>query len=119
MKIGIVGSRRYPRLDDVRQFIRALERSTVIVSGGAIGVDTVAVETAIALRMSYEVYHADWSRYGRRAGALRNQQIVNASDYIVAFWDGDSPGTQITINMAKRDGKLLNVFHASSSSLFL
>ena len=33
-------------------------------------------------------------KYGKRAGILRNRDIVDAADIVVAFWDGKSPGTK-------------------------
>lgn len=112
-RIAIVGSRDYPNLDAVRQFVWEQERTTVIISGGARGVDTVAVEEARRLHMPYEVYPAEWSRYGRRAGAMRNHAIVEKATEVVAFWDGKSPGTAITIGLAKSMKKPLRVIPAS------
>jgi len=110
MRIAIVGSRDYLNLDEVRQFVREQSRDTVIVSGGAVGVDSAAVAEARRLGMPYEVYLPDWQKHGRRAGALRNQQIVAAADEVVAFWDGVSRGTAITMEMAKSARKTLRVF---------
>lgn len=109
MKLAIVGSRDYPRLEDVRQFVFEQERTTVIVSGGARGVDSVAVEEARRLHMPYEVYPADWNQHGRSAGFRRNQTIVDAADEVVAFWDGESRGTTDTVNRAKRANKPVRV----------
>ena len=108
-KIAIVGSRGFTRLDLVRQFVREQERDTVIVSGGAAGVDTVAIEEAKRLGMPHEVFLPDWSRHGRRAGILRNKQIVDAAQEVVAFWDGWSNGTKATIDMARISRKPLRV----------
>lgn len=110
MKIAIVGSRDYPRLEEVRQFVREQERTTVIVSGGARGVDTAAVDEARRLRMSYEIYPPDWNRYGRRAGLVRNEEIICAADEVVAFWDGKSSGTAHAMQLARDANKPLTVF---------
>lgn len=116
MRIAVVGSRDYKDLEAVRQFVFEQERDTVIVSGGAFGVDLAAVESARRLHMPYEVYLADWSRHGRKAGAIRNREMVDRADEIVAFWDGKSRGTKITIDMAKASGKPLRVFVPPSAS---
>lgn len=65
----------------------------------------------VAIRDNYwlEVYKPDWARYGRAAGAIRNKQIVDACDKLIAFWDGKSKGTKISIDMAEKQGKLLKV----------
>ena len=109
MKVAIVGSRGYRNLEEVRQFVRECERSTTIVSGGASGVDSVAVDEARRLGMTYEVHLPDWAVHGRAAGAIRNRVIVESADEIVAFWDGVSKGTKITIDMARAAGKPLRI----------
>ena len=109
MKVAIVGSRDWPSREAVTRYVLALPNDTVVISGGAPGVDRIAEKTARVIGLKVEVYPADWFKHGKRAGALRNQQIVDAADRIVAFWDGISKGTKITIDMAKRAGKPLEV----------
>lgn len=109
MRVAIVGSREYPSLDEVRQFVWELERDTVVVSGGALGVDRAAVDEAKRLGMAYEVYLPDWGRHGRSAGAIRNREIVTKADEVVAFWDGKSRGTRITIEIAEAQCKPVRV----------
>lgn len=109
MRIVVVGSREYPNMAEVVQFIFEQDRDTVIISGGAAGVDTVAIHEARRHRMPYEVYPANWSRHGRSAGAVRNREMVDKADEVVAFWDGKSRGTKITIDYAKAQGKPLRV----------
>jgi hypothetical protein len=110
MKVAIVGSREYPNLSKVRQYIQSLPIDTVIVSGGARGVDKCAEKVAQGIGLQTEIYPADWHKYGKAAGMKRNQQIVEASDRIVAFWDGESRGTKNTIDTAKKLGKGVTVF---------
>lgn len=114
MRIAVVGSRTYPNLAEVRQFVWEQDRDTVIVSGGASGVDSAATDEARRLGMDYEVHLPDWAAFGRRAGIVRNRTIVEASDGVVAFWDGKSRGTQFTIDYARERGKLLRVFPEAS-----
>lgn len=109
MKIAVVGSREYPKLEEVRQFVFEQPRTTVIVSGGALGVDKVAVESARDYGMPYEVHLPDWNKHGRKAGIVRNRAIVDSSVEVVAFWDGKSKGTQFTIEYAKSQGKRVTV----------
>lgn len=76
-----------------------------IISGGAKGADSFAEEFAEARNIETKVYKADWKKYGNRAGFLRNKKIVKNCDVVVAFWDGESKGTKITIDLAKEAGK--------------
>lgn len=100
MRLAIVGSRDYPCLDRVRELVRSLPSETVVVSGGARGVDATAVDEAKKCGLSTVVFPADWDRYGRSAGYKRNHKIVEACDEVVAFWDGKSKGTHHTIELA-------------------
>jgi YspA, cpYpsA-related SLOG family len=108
LKVAIVGSREYPRLDMVWDFITkqaARRPDTVIISGGARGVDTVA---AVAGRMAgLQVLEIipDWDGAGMEAGFLRNSEIVAQVESVVAFWDGSSRGTRDTIEKARSEGK--------------
>ncbi|MDQ6978134.1 MAG: DUF2493 domain-containing protein, partial [Ghiorsea sp.] len=54
-------------------------------------------------------YKADWKQFGRAAGVIRNKTIVENAAHILAFWDGKSPGTQNSINYAKKLNKPLTV----------
>jgi hypothetical protein len=110
MRIAVVGSRGFRNLAAVRHFVWEQDRNTVIVSGGAGGVDSAATGEARRLGMKYEVYLPDWDIHGRSAGIIRNRAIVERSDEVVAFWDGRSRGTQSTIEMARRLRKPLRVF---------
>jgi len=101
LKVAIVGSRDYPRLDQVQRYVRELPEFTTILSGGARGVDSCAVETARRRGLEIVEYLADWDGLGRRAGMVRNAQIVGAADLVVAFWDGKSRGTKNAIDHAR------------------
>lgn len=112
MKVAIVGSRNFPDPERVRAVVRAIlakHPGTEIVSGGARGVDSWAEEEARAQGAPVRVFPADWDRHGKRAGFLRNKDIVAHADHVVAFWDGESKGTQHTMNLAREAGKLAMV----------
>lgn len=117
MKVAIVGSRDYPDLDAVRAYVRALPLGTVVVSGGADGVDKEAVSEARSrFGMGWQEFLPNWAKYGARAGAVRNAEIVAFADRVVAFWNGTSKGTKITIDMARRAGKPCEVVTPPSST---
>lgn len=110
MLVAIVGSRGYPDLAQVRAFVRALPVGTTIVSGGARGVDQEAVLAAAARGLKTIVFPANWEKYGKKAGFLRNAEIVALVDEIVAFWDSRSRGTADTIDRANKAGKPVRIF---------
>lgn len=111
LKIAIIGSRNYPDLDRVTSFIKTISNNHTIVSGGARGVDRAAQRTAERLGMKTIIYPAKWNEYGKKAGLIRNQEIVNTADVVVAFWNGFSRGTKHTINLAKKAQKPVFIFN--------
>lgn len=108
MKIAIVGSRDFDRLDLVIEYVKALPKDTIVVSGGARGVDQIAAVAAHNAGLVVVVYRADWAR-GITAGFERNTLIVEQADMVVAFWDGKSKGTMDTIKKASAAGKSYEV----------
>jgi hypothetical protein len=112
--VAIVGSRRGLNWDKVRakiQHIVTREDVGLVVSGGAIGVDRMAETLALAAGKRVHSIRPDWKKFGRRAGMLRNAEIVDMADEIHAFWDGESPGTAGTIAIARRARKPLFVYN--------
>jgi predicted Rossmann fold nucleotide-binding protein DprA/Smf involved in DNA uptake len=104
-RVAIVGSRNYADLESVRAFVKALPPHSIVISGGASGVDCAAVEEATVRGMETVVYLPDWQRFGKAAGPIRNRKIVMCADVVVAFWDGRSLGTAHTIRIAESLGK--------------
>ena len=103
MKVCIVGSRDFPQMKQVEEYVNSLPEGTTVVSGGARGVDTVAEEAASKRGLQVEVFKADWERYGKIAGMIRNRTMLSTltkDDKVVAFWDGHSHGTNHSISCA-------------------
>ena len=101
MKIAIVGSRNVTVSDIGRYISNAGE----IVSGGAVGVDCCAAEYAKKNGIKLTEFLPQYERYGRAAPIVRNKEIVDYSDKIIAFWDGSSKGTLSVIKYAQKTGK--------------
>ncbi|MBE6548001.1 MAG: DUF2493 domain-containing protein, partial [Ruminococcaceae bacterium] len=85
------------------------EDVTEIVSGGAKGIDTDAETFAKENNIKTTVFLPDYSRYGRGAPILRNYQIVDYADEVLAFWDGKSKGTKSVIDYCKKQDKKVTV----------
>ena len=56
-----------------------------------------------------ESYPADWNRHGRSAGYIRNHEMLENADALIAFWDGRSKGTKNMIDIAMRAGKAVRI----------
>lgn len=74
---------------------------TEIVSGNGGNVDHAAEYCSSVLKLPCTVFKADW-KLGRKAGPLRNAQMAEYADALIAIWDGKSRGTQNMINEAKK-----------------
>ena len=110
MKLAIIGSRSfsdYTLLKD--HVINNFPDVRIIISGGAKGVDQLGEKLAKELCLSTEIYLPEWDRYGKSAGLIRNELIINNSDALIAFWDGASPGTKKSIEICRRIKKNLIV----------
>jgi len=104
-RLGIVGCKSYKNEKQFEKYLElTIEKLSInfdmIVSGGAPGTDTMAVEYAKRNKIEYIEYPAKWTQYGNSAGMLRNTTIVEQSTIILAFWDYRSSGTYDTINKA-------------------
>ena len=101
MKIAIIGSRNIGEIDLDKYVVHCDE----IITGGARGVDTCAEEYANEHGIKVTVITPDYNRYGRGAPIVRNKEIVDLSDKVLAFWDGSSRGTLSVINYARKTEK--------------
>lgn len=119
LKIAVVGSRDFPDKDFVlRSLADTFDIEDELISGGAKGVDTWAEEWADSQGITAYIYPADWKKHGKKAGFLRNEQIVEAADMLVAFWANKSPGTKHSINLAHNKKIPVVVFIAQSNGKF-
>lgn len=105
MNVANVGSRNLS--PDVESYLPG--ETTAIVTGGAKGVDQAAMDMAKRLSLELIVFRPDYKRYGRGAPIVRNQQIVQKADLVLAFRDGKSRGTKSSIDFAKKAGKKLKL----------
>jgi predicted Rossmann fold nucleotide-binding protein DprA/Smf involved in DNA uptake len=107
LKMAVVGSRSftdYSLLKASMDKYRESHSVAQIISGGAQGADSLAEKYAREHSIPIQVIRPDWS-LGKGAGIVRNRQIVAQCDVVLAFWNGTSPGTKSTIDIAKRAGK--------------
>lgn len=104
IKLAIVGSRNIHNLKLVMDKIKAIQEDNhiiEIISGGAPGVDHSAHCAASLLNIPFREIKANWKKYGRSAGPIRNYDIANECDVMLAIWDGKSPGTRNAIQTSE------------------
>ena len=82
-----------------------LPSEAVIVHGGAPGADRTAGFLADDFGFAVEEHPAEWEKHGKRAGFLRNVEMLESGvDLVLAFWDGASRGTKHMIDEARKRG---------------
>lgn len=98
MRLLVCGGRDFDRGDLVQRALRLL-RPTLVMHGAARGADMLAGLAAHALRIPVEPYYADWKQHGRRAGPIRNAEMLREGrpDAVLAF-----PGGRGTADMIKK-----------------
>lgn len=81
-----------------------------LVCGMARGADITAHDLWVDVKLPIHKFPADWNKHGRSAGYIRNTQMADFADALVAFWDGQSKGTAHMINTMKKLNKPVHVF---------
>lgn len=103
MKVIIAGCRDYsPTFNEITSAIATSGfLVTEIVTGDALGVDSIA--DGYAKEMGYDrvIFPPNWKKFGRSAGPIRNEKMANYAEALIAFWDGKSAGTKNMIKMAE------------------
>jgi hypothetical protein len=107
MKVLVCGDRYWNNRILFWVRLTQLPEGTVIIHGNAAGADTLAAD--VAKRHGFEViaFPADWKRYGRAAGPIRNRQMLDEKpDLVIAFHNNlsKSKGTKDCVEEAERRG---------------
>ena len=102
MRIAVIGSRDFNDYDQLKMVLNEHDNIELLVSGGAKGADSLGESWAKEKNVPTLIFKPEWDKYGRSAGFKRNQDIVNNSDLVIAFWDGQSRGTKSSIDLCKK-----------------
>ena len=115
MRILVCGSRTWTNHETIESALRPFtdnQPNTTVIHGGAKGADTLAGNIAYRIGFLVEEFPADWKRYGKAAGMIRNQQMLveGKPNIVLAFQIGDSRGTQNMIDIARKAGIEVRVY---------
>lgn len=112
MKLIVAGSRNfddYERLKNCLDQIHSQIGVAEVVCGMARGADLLGRKWALESGVAVVEFPADWDGLGKKAGFVRNAQMAEYGTHLIAFWDGESRGTESMIKLAKNKGLKVNV----------
>ena len=103
MKLIIAGGRDFTQEYIVNKVLYGLDSDIIdeVVCGDARGADTLGAEWAHIHHIPVKHFPANWDEYGKAAGYIRNAEMGQYSDMLIAFWDGKSRGTMNMIKTMK------------------
>lgn len=117
IRLVVAGSRSITNeafvFDQIQKMIEELNAlnpdSIIIVEGEATGVDRLAKLYAQSAGLKYRPMHADWERYPKMAGFIRNQFQAMYGTHLLALIRDGSPGTKDMINRASKEGLMIKI----------
>ena len=110
-KVIVAGSRTITDSKSINEILERYCYSDVeIVSGGAQGVDKIGEDYGNVWSLPVKIFPADWKQHDKAAGPIRNEEMAQYADVLVAFWDGKSKGTRDMINRALNHNLEVHVY---------
>jgi predicted Rossmann fold nucleotide-binding protein DprA/Smf involved in DNA uptake len=106
---AIIGSRTFRDYQFMKKVLQWYQIAKII-SGGAKGADSLAKLYAAEHNIPIAEFLPDWKQFGKSAGFRRNAQIINHCDAVIAFWDGQSKGTQHSVSIAEQTNKPVYIY---------
>ncbi|MGQ5176980.1 DUF2493 domain-containing protein [Bacillus halotolerans] len=109
IKVIVAGGRDFNDYELLRRKLDSALRNRqkekiIIVSGKARGADSLGERYAREKGYEISEHPADWDKFGKAAGYIRNKEMAEEADALMAFWDGKSRGTKHMIDLAKKNG---------------
>ncbi|MFC1884652.1 DUF2493 domain-containing protein [Thermodesulfobacteriota bacterium] len=108
MKTAVIGNRDFNDYEKLKQALSQFKIS-VLVSGGAKGADTLAERYADEHGIEKEIIKPDYKSFGKSAIFIRNREIVEKCERLIAFWNGKPGGTEYTIKHADKKNKEITI----------
>jgi hypothetical protein len=96
MKVIVAGSRYFKDFKRLIDELLKIQKDVTIdeiVSGGCHGADKYGECWADLFDIPVKIFKADWKKYGKAAGPIRNKEMAEYGDMLVLFWDGKSKGS--------------------------
>ena len=110
MKLAIIGSRTFNNYSLLESYLNPHKNNiSLVISGAAKGTDSLSEKWANENNIKTLIFPADWNKYGKRAGYIRNEDIIKNCDNVIAFWDKKSKGTKHALSLCKKYNKLYRI----------
>jgi hypothetical protein len=118
LRLIIAGSRdwnNYNILRDITNeiltdiYFKSPFTSVQVISGTARGADLLGEQYAKEYNFDIKRFPADWEKYGKKAGFLRNIEMAKNADACIVFWDGKSKGSRHMIDIAEENNLSLYI----------
>jgi YspA, cpYpsA-related SLOG family len=114
MKLIVAGSRTfidYPKLKaSLDNLLKNTDKKDVtIISGAANGADRLGEQYAEENGIALDKHPANWDRFGKSAGYIRNKEMAEVATHLALFWDGISKGSKHMLDIAKEKGLIIRV----------
>ena len=91
-------------LDAISGYFGTVELPITLIQGGAKGGDACGGQAAIRMGWAQEVYPAEWEKFGKRAGFLRNHKMLTEGKPEVVFHYPGGVGTKMMVDLASKAG---------------
>ncbi|WP_332606822.1 DUF2493 domain-containing protein [Bacillus spizizenii] len=116
IKVIVAGGRDFSDYELLRRKLNSALRNRqnekiIIVSGKARGADSLGERYAREKGYEISEHPADWDKFGKAAGYIRNKEMAEEADALMAFWDGKSRGTKHMIDLAKKNGLRISIVY--------
>lgn len=106
MKLAIIGSRTFNDFILLNNTLNNFKsKITLVISGGAKGADSLGEKWAYENSIPTKIFLPDWDKFGKKAGIIRNNDIILNCDACIAFWDNKSSGTKHAISLCEKYDK--------------
>ena len=125
MRVIIAGGRDFTNVNVMAETLNNLQdvdhaieiEKLTLICGMARGADLTAYKLFREVGLPVEMYPANWDEHGKQAGFIRNTQMADVADMLIAFWDGESRGTAHMIDTARKRNLNVLVFNYEGNPL--
>jgi hypothetical protein len=110
--LAVVGTREFTDYNKLQEILTPYKDQTgQVVSGAALGTDRLGRRWAHENKIPLIEFLPNWDKFGKAAGPIRNEYIIQNADSVVAVFQEGCRGTQNDIDIANRLGKPLEIIH--------